>query len=91
MAKLDCNGKARSTEEKPHQSKSCCAILSIYIYDNEVLEIVSAIKPFSLGELEIRDVNLGRLGRNKLPVQRLSRCFAWLDAVTGRFYLCRSF
>jgi glucose-1-phosphate thymidylyltransferase len=80
---FDANGQAISIEEKPKQPKSNYAVPGLYIYDNEILDVVHHQKPSARGELEITDVNVSYLKRGKLRVSRLSRGFAWLDAGTS--------
>jgi len=83
VVEFDRSGKAITIEEKPCHPKSSYAIPGVYIYDNDVLDIARNIKPSARGELEITDVNLEYLKREKLQVKRLSRGFAWLDAGTS--------
>jgi glucose-1-phosphate thymidylyltransferase len=83
VVEFDQQMKAVSVEEKPAQPKSNFAVVGLYFYDNEVVNIDKKIQPSGRGELEITTVNEEYLKRGKLKVQTMERGSAWLD--TGTF------
>ena len=87
VIEFDDKGNVISLKEKPKRARSNYAVVGLYFYDNQAIEIAKEIKPSDRGELEITSVNEEYLRRGKLKVKLLGRGFAWFDAGTYDSFL----
>lgn len=82
VVSLDATGKPTDIEEKPKHPKSNLAVVGLYFYPNNVVQVAQSITPSERGELEITAVNDYYLQQQQLSVISLGRGFAWLDTGT---------
>lgn len=82
VAEFDADGKVISIEEKPNEPKSNYAVVGLYFYTNDVVQVAQQIKPSHRGELEITTVNEHYLHTDNLRVELMGRGYAWLDTGT---------
>lgn len=76
------DGRATKIVEKPRQPESDKAVVGLYFYPANVVDVAANVKPSPRGELEITSVNEEYLNRGKLNVKCSGRGFAWLDTGT---------
>lgn len=64
--------------EKPKKAPSSDAVIGVYMYPNDVFDIILGLKPSDRGELEVTDINQHYLKNRKLSVNKISGF--WIDA-----------
>ncbi len=79
---FDADGRVNSLEEKPVKPVSNYAVVGLYFYDNDVVDVAANLKPSARGEYEITDVNKHYLESGRLQVKLMGRGMAWLDTGT---------
>ncbi|ANT65604.1 MULTISPECIES: glucose-1-phosphate thymidylyltransferase RfbA [Prosthecochloris] len=86
VAEFDAEGQVLSIEEKPRQPRSNYAVVGLYFYTNDVVNVARHVRPSDRGELEITSVNEEFLKRRQLKMSIMGRGFAWLDTGTHDSY-----
>jgi len=74
------DGRIVGIDEKPKIPKSNLAVTGIYMYDQQVFEIIKTLKPSDRGELEITDVNNAYIAQGTMSYEILEGW--WTDAGT---------
>jgi len=82
VVEFNNKNEAVSIEEKPKSPKSNYAVVGLYFYPNNVINISKSIKPSDRGELEISSVNEEYLKKEEINVKIMGRGFTWLDTGT---------
>ena len=82
VVEFDAQYKAIGIEEKPKNPKSNHAVVGLYFYPNDVVQVAQKLQPSARGELEITDINSTYLKQGRLQVAQLEKGFAWLDTGT---------
>ncbi|HEY3295245.1 MAG TPA: sugar phosphate nucleotidyltransferase [bacterium] len=80
VAEVDSTGRVVSIVEKPKKPKSNLAVIGVYLYDAQVWDIITTLRPSERGELEITDVNNAYLRMGKLTADVIDGW--WTDAGT---------
>ena len=84
---FDSKGSVIDIVEKPKIPKSNFAVIGLYFYPNNVVEISKNVKPSERGELEITCINKDYLNYNKLKATVLGRGYTWMDTGTHDYLL----
>jgi glucose-1-phosphate thymidylyltransferase len=82
------DGKVIRIDEKPEKPASSYAVIGVYMYDNQVFDIVRTLKPSGRGELEITDVNNAYIKQGTMTYAIIDGW--WADAGTSFDALLRA-
>lgn len=82
VVEFDNAGNVTSINEKPKNPVSNYAVVGLYFYTNDVIQIAKKVTPSQRGELEITSINQSYLQQKCLKVENLGRGFTWLDTGT---------
>jgi glucose-1-phosphate thymidylyltransferase len=82
VVEKDATGRVIGIEEKPSRPRSSEIVTGLYVYSNDVVEIVHQITLSARGELEITDVNRVYLEQGRARLHSLAPGSTWLDAGT---------
>ena len=79
---FDNLGRVKEIIEKPKSPDSIYAVVGLYFYPNDVINMAKSLEPSERGELEISSVNQNFLNLDRLNVEIMGRGYAWLDTGT---------
>jgi len=79
IIEYDNNGHIKQIVEKPIKTNSRSAIIGLYIYPNDVINIAKKVKPSNRGEIEISSINQYYLDQKRIKVNEFGRGITWLD------------
>ena len=82
VVSFDDKGQVKKIVEKPKNPDSVYAVVGLYFYPNDVIDIAKSLEPSDRGEIEISSVNQNFLDQNRLDVEIMGRGYAWLDTGT---------
>ena len=82
VVKFDSKNNLEKIVEKPKLFISNTIVSGLYMYTNDVIEIVKNLKPSSRNELEITDINNIYINKNKLILIKLEKDISWIDTGT---------
>lgn len=84
---VDSKGAAVEIIEKPDNPNTNLAVVGLYAYSSDVVDIAKAIKPSIRNELEITDVNNYYIKYDYSTIRCLGIGDVWLDAGTNKSLL----
>ena len=84
VVSFNSSGQVSRIIEKPKAPDSVYAVVGLYFYPNDVIEVAKSLEPSDRGELEISSVNQYYLEKNRLDVEIMGRGYAWLSEVTTK-------
>lgn len=90
VAEFDSKGNVLGIIEKPEHPKSNYAVIGLYFYPNDVVQVAERVEPSERGELEITSVNQDFLSQSRLKLELMGRGYAWLDTGTHDSLLAAS-
>ncbi len=87
VVNFDDKNLAIDIQEKPKIPKSNFAVVGLYFYPNNVIQLSKEVEPSDRGELEITSINSIYMKLKKLHVEKMGRGFAWFDTGTAESLL----